>query len=142
MTRLGSAGQEITEVSVLELGTGPGASGVTELGAQAAGAAAALAPTLPAAVGQTTWLSGFSVDGLGATAGSVIAVTVTGLLGGTRTYEVTIPAGALLALAPRLQIEFTRPLPASAPNTAIVLNVPSFGVGNTSAVAELHGFRK
>lgn len=122
--------------------TEPGSANVTELGDAQTGAAAALAPTLAAAAAVTTWVSGFSVDGLGATAGSVIEVTLVGVLGGTRRYKLTIPAGAAAALASRLIVEFGRPIPASAVNTAIVLNVPSFGAGNTSAVAEIHGFRK
>jgi len=117
-----------------------GSPSVTEVGAVATGAASAIAPALAAVAGKTNYLTGFSVDGLGATAASVIEVTVTGLLGGTKRYKLSIPAGATLGLTSRLQVEFARAIPASAVNTAITLNVPSFGAGNTSSVAELHGF--
>lgn len=105
------------------------------------GAASAITATLAASVGLTTYINGFAVDGLGATAGSVIEVTVTGVLGGTLRYKMTIPAGATVAVT-RLFAEFERPIPASAVNTAIVVNVPSFGAGNTSAIVNAHGFSK
>jgi len=114
----------------------------TNDGQAATGAAAAITATLAAVVGKRTFISGFAVDGLGATAGSVIEVTVTGTLGGTLRYKLTIPAGAAVALAGPLRIEFARPIPASADNTAIVVNVPSFGAGNTSAIASAHGFNR
>ncbi len=111
--------------------------------AQAAtGAAGAITATLAAVAGRRTYISGFVVDGLGATAASVIEVTITGLLGGTMRYKLSIPAGATVALASPLRVEFSRPLPASADNTAIVVNVPSFGTGNTSSIAHAHGFSR
>lgn len=114
---------------------------VTELQDAATGAAAGIAATLAAAANERTYIVGFHVDGLGATAASVIEVTITGLTV-TMRYKLSIPAGAAVALAARLCVEFTRPIPASADNTAIVVNVPSFGAGNTSAVVAAHGFRK
>lgn len=103
------------------------------------GAAAQITATLPAVANQTTYLSGFYVDGLGATAGSVIEVTVSGCLGGSFTRKVTIPAGATVAITP-LQMDFTSPIPGSAANTAIVVTVPSFGAGNTNAVVRAWGY--
>jgi len=142
MTRLGSGGQEVAEISVLELqASAPGGAGVTELGDAQAGAASVITPTLAAVAGQLTWIAGFSVDGLGATAGSVIEVTLAGP-SVTRRYKLTVPAGAGVAIAPPVRVEFARPIPAAAVNTPIVLTVPSFGAGNTSSVAEVHGFRK
>lgn len=106
------------------------------------GAAAAITATLAAVAGKRTFIAGFAVDGLGATAASVIEITVTGVLGGTMRYKLTIPAGATVALADPIRVEFARPIPASADNTAIVVNVPSFGAGNTSAIASAHGFNR
>lgn len=110
------------------------------LSASATGAASALAPALAAAAGQTNYLTGFEITGGGATAASVIAVTVTGILGGTMNYNIPVPAGATLGIQPLL-VTFWPPLPASAVNTAITLNVPSFGAGNTRASASIHGRR-
>src|SRR5215468_2453196 len=56
-------------------------------------AATATTATLPAAANKVTWIEGFDVMGLGATAASVILVTVTGLASGTQTFEVLVPAG-------------------------------------------------
>lgn len=107
----------------------------------ASGAASAIVATLPAAVGATTYLTGFEVTGAGATAGSVVTVTVTGIAGGTKTYDVVIPAGVGTSITP-LTVEFTRPIPASGVNQAIAVNVPSFGAGNTNAAVTAHGFQQ
>jgi hypothetical protein len=118
-----------------------GLDGAFELGQHTSAAAGAMTATLAAVQGETTWMTGFYVDGLGATAGSVIDVTITGLLGGTMTMKVTIPAGATVALTDRLRfLNLPRPIPASGPNQAIVLNVPSFGAGNTQALCGITGF--
>lgn len=113
-----------------------------EAGAAATGAAAALAPALTAEADKTCFVTGFSIDGLGATAASVIEATLDGVLGGSKRYKVNVPAGATAALGSPVRVEFSRPIPATGPNVAITLNVPSFGAGNTSAVAEIHGFKR
>jgi len=112
------------------------------LAASAQVAAAANNQTLAAsAAGLTTYISSFMVTGGGATAASVILVTVTGLAVGTLNFNIPIPAGVTLGILP-FYIEFNPPLPATAPNTAIVLNVPSFGAGNTAASAAVFGFQQ
>lgn len=123
---------------------GPAAAASTsdvDVDASSANPAAANNVTLPGAAGATTYITGFEITGDGATAGSIIAITVTGILGGTKTYYLTIPIGAAAAVTP-LQIQFSRPIPASALNTAITVNVPSFGLGNTNAAATAHGFQR
>lgn len=120
---------------------GPSAGAQTDVDASATGANAAQAVTLPAAAGQTTYITGFQITGAGATAASVIVVTVTGVLGGTKRYDLVIPAGATTSITP-LIIEFARPIPASAVNTAIVVNVPAFGAGNTNVAVTAHGYQQ
>lgn len=129
------ANREATPVQIV------GAAGVADapLVAGNVGAAAQITATLPAVAGQTTYLAGFYVDGLGATAGSVIEVTVSGALGGSFTRKMTIPAGAGVAVTP-LEMNFTRPIPSSAVNTAIVVTVPTFGAGNTNAIVRAWGY--
>ena len=114
--------------------------GDVELAVGASVAAAANNQTLAAATGKRTYISGFTVTGTGATAASTIAITVTGV-GVTFTYHYVVPAGAGVA-APTLIVEFSRPIPASADNTAIVVAVPSFGAGNLAASASAHGFQR
>ena len=111
------------------------------LTASATGAAAALAPALAApGAGFTDWVTGFQVTGSGATAASVIVVTLTGVIGGTLSYELAIPAGVTAGVPP-LTVSFPWPgLPAAAANAPITLNVPSFGAGNTNAAATLQGY--
>jgi len=101
-------------------------------------AAAAANSTIAAVAAKTNYITGFTVSGAGATAASVILVTVTGLLGGTLTFPLAIPAGATLPVL--LQVTFPGPLQASAVNTAIVVNVPSFGAGNTNAASSVYGY--
>jgi len=113
----------------------------TDITASSATAAAANNITLPGVAGKTTYISGFSITGAGATAASVIAITLTGLISGTENFVLAIPAGATVGVTP-LVVQFSfRPIPASAVNTAITLNVPSFGAGNTNAAVSAHGFQ-
>lgn len=110
------------------------------LAVSASVAAAANNQTLPAAADEYTFLAGFQITGGGATAASVIAVTVTGVQGGTLNYAIPVPAGATLGISP-LVVNFDPPLRSSAKNTAIVVNVPSFGAGNTNSSAVAYGFQ-
>ncbi len=112
----------------------------TDAGQSVTGAAGALAPAIAAVAALTNYLTGIEVTGGGATGAAALDVTVTGLLEGTLHYAIEVPVGAGLAIAP-LIVEFVRPRPASAVNTAITLNVPSFGIGNAIESAAIHGYR-
>ena len=114
-----------------------GAVAVT--GASGNVAAAAAVATLVAVAGKTTYITGFEITGSGATAGSVVTVTVTGGISGTLSYTLAVVAGALLANTP-LIVEFPVPIPASAPNTNIVVSCPSLGAGNTNSTVVAHGY--
>lgn len=115
--------------------------GDVELEVSATVAAAANNQTLVAGgAGRRTYITGFAITGGGATAASIIDVTITGLTN-TITFHVAVPAGATVGVTP-LIVEFKRPIPASADNTAIVVNVPSFGAGNTKAAAVARGFHR
>lgn len=103
------------------------------------GAAAAIAATMAAVAGKTNYVTGFEVTSGGATAASLADVTVTGLLNGTETYVLGVVAGATAANQ-ALIVHFDPPIPASAANVAIAVNVPSLGAGNTKARAQIHGF--
>lgn len=105
-------------------------------------AASAATATLPGVAGKTTFITGFSVTGAGATAGSIVSVTATGLIGGvTATYNLAVVAGVLLGNVP-LVIQFIKPIPANAINTAIVVTVPSLGLGNTNSSVVAHGYQQ
>jgi hypothetical protein len=96
---------------------------------------------MAAVVGKTNYCEGFTITGGGATGASIIDVTLTGLVGGTMTFHVPIPAGAGVSITP-LTVTFPRPRAATAPNIAVTLNVPTFGAGNTKASAVIYGYRK
>lgn len=103
-------------------------------------AAASAVATLAASATKTTYVSGFVITGAGATAPSVVSATLAGLLGGTATYTIAVPTGATAGLTP-LIVQFDSPLPGSAVNTAIVLTLPSLGVGNTNASVHAWGYQ-
>lgn len=105
------------------------------------GAASTATATLTSGPGRTAFITGFVVYGLGATAGQASAVTVTGIQGGTQTYQFNVPTGATVAATP-MQINFPMPLPASAVNTNIVVSVASFGAGNTTSGVTAYGYIK
>lgn len=101
---------------------------------------AAAVATLAGVAGKTTFITGFEVTASGSTAALVVLVTVAGILGGTKTYVFTFPAGAAVAAQPLL-VEFARPIPASAQNQAITVTVPPGGAGNLNAAVTAHGFQ-
>lgn len=104
-------------------------------------AAATATATLTAPTGKLAYISGFIITGLGATTGIAVNVTVTGLLGGTQTYPVTVPTGVGVAITP-LVVSFNMPVPASAVSTNIVVSMPTFGAGNTNANITAYGYVK
>jgi hypothetical protein len=95
-------------------------------------AAATATATLAAAAAKTTHIAGLLITGSGATAASVVSATITGLIGGTLTIPLAVPAGATVGLTP-LFMEFNPPRAASAANTAIAVTLPSLGTGNLHA---------
>lgn len=107
----------------------------------ASGAAQANTATLPATAGRTQYLEGFEITGGGATAASLIEVSITGLAGGTIKYEMNVLAGVTGPVNAQggLFVRFPEPLPASGQNTAVNVTVPSFGAGNTNAAVVAYG---
>jgi hypothetical protein len=108
----------------------------------ASGAAQSNAAALPATAGKTQYLEGFDVTGGGATAPSIIEVSVTGLAAGTLKFEMNVLAGVTGPVNAQggLFIRFPEPMPASAQNAAITVTVPSLGAGNTNASVVAYGF--
>ncbi len=104
----------------------------------------AISCVLPAVVGAKTYLSGFHVTAGGATAASMINVTVTGLQAGTLAYEVLVPAGTGNTNSSVLNFEVKLPidLPTNAVNSAVTISVPSPGAGNTNVAVVAYGFSR
>src|SRR5262245_28049648 len=96
--------------------------------------------TFAAVANATKHVTGFTITGAGATAGSTILVTLTGTIGGTLNWKMIIPAGAGVAVT-ALSERFPTPLRGTGPNVAVTLNVPSFGAGNTDVAVNLYGFK-
>lgn len=95
--------------------------------------------TIGAVAGKTAYIAGFDIVGTGATAASVVAPTLTGVVGGTKTYALAVVGGTVMQ-NPVLSLRFDPPIPASAPNTAIAVNCPALGVGSTNNTVNAYGF--
>jgi hypothetical protein len=94
---------------------------------------------LTGAAGLTTYLTAIGISGSGSTAGATLDVSVSGLIASMR-FEIVVPALVTSSIVP-VFLTFARPIPASAVNTTISLNLPNFGAGNTNATAWMAGFR-
>lgn len=90
-----------------------GNTGITQIQGNATGTTGAVVGTLAAAAGITTFLCDFDVTALGTA--SVGPIVIAGLLGGSKTYQLT--AGGTIPLSK----SFNPCLPASAINTAITI---------------------
>lgn len=116
-------------------------TGATIITAASGSVAATIAvATLAANAVKTTYITGFEITSAGATAAAVFVVTVTGTITGTLTYVYSSVAGVTSGNIP-LIVEFPSPIPSSAVNTAIVVTLPSLGVGNTNAAVVAHGYQ-
>jgi hypothetical protein len=115
-------------------------SGAVAVTASSGNVANAIAnATLPSVSLKTNYLAGFIVTASGATAATVVNVTVTGTISGTMTYTFPVPAGATAAATP-LIVQFSKPVPASGPTTPIVVSLPALGAGNTNAAVVASGY--
>ncbi len=131
-----------TPVPVSGFPTWPYPAAATPIAAQSAVIANAVASvTLAAAASKFTYLTALQIFGTGATASTVVLATITGLLGGTMTIPVVVPAGVGVALTPVI-LPFDMPLRSSAVNTAIVVSLPALGVGNLRATVNAQGFQQ
>lgn len=108
--------------------------------ASASVAASANTATLAGTAGKTTYVCGFTVSGLGATAATVSTVTVANTVTGSLIYYEPIPAGVTVGLSP-LVVPFNPCVPASAANTAVTVTVSSPGAGNTNIAVSATGYQ-
>ncbi len=106
-------------------------------------AAATATATAPAVAGKTFKVTGIDVTGGGATAASVVDMTLTGINNGTLHFSIPVPAGATAGLtSDGRPIQFRPPdsIPASGQNQAVAAVLPSLGSGNTNATVTLYGY--
>lgn len=120
----------------------PSVAGTTQMVNATSGNApnAVATATMAAVAGKTNYVTGFSVTGTGATVALGVLATLTGVINGPLSYAYAAVGGAALSNAP-LIVSFPTPIPASAVNTPVSLSLPALGLGNTIAVATLHGYR-
>jgi hypothetical protein len=95
--------------------------------------------TLPAIANRVNYLTSVSFTGGGATAGSLVVATITGVIGGPLSFVFAVPTGVAVGAAPLL-LGFESPLWATGPNVAIVATLPALGAGNTNAATSISGY--
>lgn len=135
----GSSGGELLASLSLTAGFDPSAA-QTPQSSSASGGNAVQTATIPAVAGVFGFITSLRITGLGATAATEVTATLTGVQGGTINYPVSVPAGAAVPITPVIDSFGTRGLQASAVNTAIVLTLPAFGVGNTLEAVSITGY--
>jgi hypothetical protein len=101
---------------------------------------AAAAASLSATSGKTCYVTGIEITFGGASVAANIIATLAGLAGGTISYIVVVPGTVTNPTVP-FTVQFCPPLPASAANTAITVNLPALGSGNTHACVNIHGYK-
>ena len=99
---------------------------------------ATAAASLGAVASRTNSCSSISLDIGGATAGSIVLATLTGVIGGPLTFPIAVPTGA--TLVQQFSRTFSPPLQATAANVAIALSCPAAGLGSTNAAANITGY--
>lgn len=114
----------------------------TAVGGNAIGANITNTATLNGTAGKTTYLRSLQVFFNGATAGSVVNLTIAGLLSGTFIVPVTVPAGATVVGAPIVLSFGDDGLPASAINTPITVSLAALGAGNLTASVNAQGYQQ
>lgn len=107
----------------------------TPASAKATGTTGAVTATIAGVISATNYLCGFDVSYIGGTA-AVGPVTVTGLLGGTWTYQLDV---ASATVGKTFSKEFSMCVPASATNTAIAVVTTADGTA-TAVDVQLHGY--
>lgn len=101
---------------------------------------ATAAATLAANANKTTYITGFEVTGTGATGVLIVIVTITNTITGTMSYTYVFVAGVTTLNTP-LIVQFSKAIPASGPNTTIVVSCPASGTGGTNNVVNAHGYQ-
>ena len=115
-------------------------SGQTPLAISDEAANAEAEAILDADADALTYITGFDVTGLGATAALGVIVQVENVVGGPLSFSYAAAAGVAVANAP-LQVRFPQPIPATAINTPINVVCPALGAGNTKNVVTAYGYK-
>src|SRR6266496_1532536 len=114
----GAPGADVVTVqSPITLGSAGYPSASTPIAGNASGSTSAVIGTLAGVASKTTYMCDFDVSALG-TSGSIGPIVISGLLGGSKTYQIgTLATGTQQLISKN----FTPCIPASAVNTAIVI---------------------
>jgi len=116
-------------------GAGSAPSAATQIQGNGSGTTGAVVGTLAGAAAKTTYLCDFDVSAIGGTA-TVGPVVVAGLLGGSKTYQLSSSASGTT-----LSKSFSPCLPASAVNSSITVTTTANGTA-TAVNVNSSGFQQ
>ena len=118
-------------------------SGSTPVTSSATGTTGAITATLAGVASKTTYICGFYYTGTNATAANTATnLTITGTISGTLNFGFpTLAAAATVPNPAPMDEEFYPCIPASAANTAVVVNGPALGAGATLVTVTAWGFQ-
>lgn len=140
---------QVNDVDLLEIvaissvgatGIGGAPAGSTPIAASSTNANTAVIANLPGTAGAMTYITGFQVTSGGATAGSIVQVTVSPLDGATMNYSFAVPTGVTNSATP-LIVTFPEPIPAGTAGVSIQVTMPAAGAGNTNQSVAAQGFQ-
>ena len=112
----------------------------TQLAATANTAATAQTISLAHVSAQTTYVSGIYVNIGGATAATVVTVTLSQIQSGPLQFDVAVPT--TISQNNSFSVQFNPPLAANGTNVSPQLATTSPGAGNTLNVVSMWGFRQ
>jgi hypothetical protein len=120
----------VAQAQVPVIFPGPQGSQTLPLTATATGTTVAFSATLTGTAGKFTYICGFVLTSGGTTAATIGNATVTGTVSGTMNFSYVFPSTGQGILG----VAFPSCIVASAPNTNIVVTLPSGGAGTVAAI--------
>lgn len=102
---------------------------------------AAAVATLTGVASRTMYITGYDCHAGAATAAGRLSIVVSGTISGSMTNSAFVTNGTTFVPAPFPTIvSYNPPIPASAPNTSIVVTMQASGAGGASASCNAYGF--
>lgn len=117
---------------------GPFPVGATPVNAFATASNNTASAAIQGVVGKYAYVTGIDIVGTGATAGSVVTAQLQGLLGGTLSIPIGVPAGVTSSIVP-ISLRWKGLIGATV-SGQIALSVPAFGTGNASVGVAIYGY--
>ena len=126
-----SASAQVNQVAPI-----PAGAQVVPLTFDATGTTGQIAATFTKAAGKFTYICGFLITSGQTTVQTTVDATITGLVGGTKTFAYVFPSSGQGVLG----VAFPGCITSSAKNTSIIVNVPASGGAGTAGSVSAWGY--